>query len=84
MLKDIEANLCCIPSQQQIKLTLWFVLFYLSLQKVVSFLFKRNDNREAWTFTFLFFVFLYVNTELSDEVAQLNKSVFPPKFIQNS
>lgn len=51
VLEDSEADLCCIPSQQHIKLTLLFVTFLLF---VVAFLLLV-----AWTWIFLSFVCSY-------------------------
>lgn len=52
VLEDSEADLCCIPSQQQIKITLLFVTFLLS---VVAFLLLV-----AWTFTYFFVLCLLI------------------------
>lgn len=72
--EDSEAHLCCIPSQQQIKLTLLSVTFLLF---VLAFLLLV-----AQTFTyFSLSLFAHMNAYISNQVARLNQSVCPPKFI---
>lgn len=77
MLEDSEADLCCIPSQQQIKITL-----------VVCDVFTFRGG--LFTFSgldlYIFFrsLFAHINAYISNQVAQLNQSLCPPKFIWSS